>query len=375
MQTPDNEIILLNLPADCNAPRPCYNRFPGRPAPLGLFCLATAAPQKISVIEAQNSTAMVDALTGLTGVRALIFQTSEKAEPEKLQQFSARIRATLPGVMLGINTENPELPAGFDFAVKGTGKAIVLRILRGDRPSGFIDCSCEDAASPLAVPEEPFVDCGYEILPEKWLYASTLEIAQPWLGLQDRSATRRTWPGLDWVAGLIAWLKQSGFAAFHFCPSGLTADDLHELRSLMLNQKARFAVSFNAGDVINIRQIGWPLLQVWLYQTGEASLTAMQHHLQHIHEAGFQVGLQIDHAWAAIDGSASLLGQIDRLAFSDESCWPFSELRKVTARYWSGKNRFIRRLFSVRSASELVMFMKTTYTILETIFSSDEKGR
>ncbi len=375
MQTPNNEIILLNLPADCNATRPCYNRFPGRPAPLGLFCLAATAPQQILVVEAQNSPAMIDALTGLTGVRAVICQASDKADPERLQQFGSRIRATLPGVMLGINTENSETPAGFDFSVKGTGKAIVLRILRGDRPSGFVDCSCEDAASPLTVPEDPFFDCGYEILPEKWLYASTLEIAQPWLGLQDRSITRRTWPGLDWVAGLISWLKKSGFAAFHFCPSGLTADDLHELRSLMLNQKARFAVSFTADASVNIRQIGWPLLQVWLYQTGEIPLATLEHHLQHIHDAGFLAGLQIDRTWTAIDGSASLLSQIDRLAFSDESCWPFSELRRVTARYWSGKNRFIRRLFSIRSASELVMFMKTTYMILETVFSADDKGR
>ncbi len=374
MQTFAHQIILLDLPGDCNVTAPCHNRFPGRPAPLGLHCLAATAPGQTVVVEAPCSTSACDWLATLQGAKALICQISENNDPGKTRQFCERLRQILPGTRLGVNSEVARLPDGFDFAVNGSGKAIILRILRGDQPVGFIDCHREDAASPLAVPETPLLDCGYEIFPEKWLHAATIEIAQPWLGLQDRSRTLRSWPGIDWVAAMIAWLKKSGFAAFHFCPSGLSADDLHELRSLMLNLKARFAVSFSATETLNIRQIGWPLLQVWLYQSEDVGRATIEAGLRHIHEAGFLAGMQIESNWPAIDEHGTLLGSIDRLAFG-RSEWQFSELRKLTARYWSGKNRFIRRLFSIRSASELVMFMKTSYRVLETILSSDQKGR
>ena len=374
MQTLAQQIILLDLPSDCYVAAPCHNRFPGRPAPLGLHCLAATAAGQTVVVEAPSATAAFDWLAGLQGARALICQISENSDPGKTRQFCDRLRQILPGTRLGVNSESARLPEGFDFSVNGSGKAIILRMLRGDQPAGFIDCQSADAASPLAVPETPLLDCGYEIFPEKWLYAATIEIAQPWLGLQDRSKSMRSWPGIDWVAAMIAWLKKSGFAAFHFRPSGLTADDLHELRSLMLNLKARFAVSFNAAEALSIRQIGWPLLQVWLYQSEDVEPAIIDAGLRHIREAGFLAGMQIDSNWPTIDAHGDLLGSIDRLALGPGE-WRFSELRKLTARYWSGKNRFIRRLFSIRSASELVMFMKTTYTVLETILSSDEKGR
>ncbi len=377
METPETEIILLSMPADCRLGQPGLNRFPGRPAPLGLYCLAAVSPQRISVVDSVSSQAAIDMLpTGSSSpLKAVICRVSENADPGKVARFCLRLREILPGVSLGVNSQAASVPVGFDFSVKGSGKAAVLRILRGDRLSGFIDCSHEDAASPLSVPDEPLLDCGYDICPEKWLYGSTLEIFQPWLGLLDENVSLRTWPGLDWVAGLIVWLKKSGFSSFHFRPSGLTCDDLHELRSLMLNLKTRFAVSFTTADSINIRQIGWPLQQVWLYVSQPLAAELLRDHLQHIRDADFQACLQISRSWCEIDNSDSLLNHIDRLVFNDCDSWAFTDLKRLTAHYWSGRNRFIRRLFSIRSASELVMFMKTSYMILEIILSAEKKGR
>ncbi len=376
METPETEIVLLSIPADCCLNQPGINRFPGRSAPLGLYCLAAVAPQRVAVVDAVSSQAAFDMLPfgSSISVKAVICQASENSDPDKIARFCLRLREILPGVALGVNNQSAAVPVGFDFAVKGTGKSAVLRILRGDKLSGFIDCSHDDASSPLSVPDEPLIDCGYDIFPEKWLYGSTLEIFQPWLGLMDQNTITRTWPGLDWVAGLITWLKKSGFASFHFRPSGLTCDDLHELRSLMLNLKTRFAVSFTTADFINIRQIGWPLQQVWLYVSKPLASDVLRGYLQHIREAGFQACMQINHNWCEIGNSNSLLGLVDRLAFSDYDSWPFADLKRLTAHYWSGKTRFFRRLFSIRSASELVMFMKTSYMMLETILSSEKKA-
>ncbi len=376
MQTTGPEILLMKLPADCNVVWPCYNRFPGRNAPLGLLCLAAVEPQRIATLDAVTSHGLIDCLASYSAesIRAVILQRSDKTDPEKARAFSQRVRELLPSASVGVNAEKCEVPAWADFAVDGTGKSALLRILRGDRLTGFIDHRHDDDLSPLPVPEETFIDCGYDIHPEKWLAGTTLEICQPWQGLHDMSTTRRTWPGLDWVSRLVAWLKLSGIAAFHFRPSGLNCDDLHELRSLLLNQKARFAVSFVAADEINIRQIGWPLQQVWLYYPNRTSADRMREHLQHIHDAGFQTGVQVDSAWLSCHGYGAMTALVDRLAIIDDGLWPVGEIRRLMARYWGGKNRFFRRLFSLRNASELVMFMKTSYFLLETLFSSDEEG-
>ncbi|HNS10729.1 MAG TPA: hypothetical protein PKN29_13585 [Candidatus Ozemobacteraceae bacterium] len=366
----------MKLPADCDVVWPCYNRFPGRNAPLGLLCLAAVEPQRIATLDAPTSQSLIDCLASYSSeaIRAVFLQRSDKTDPEKARVFSQRVREFLPKTSVGVNVEKAEVPDWADFAVNGTGKSAVLRILRGDRLTGFIDHRHDDDLSPLPVPEEAFIDCGYDIHPEKWLAGTTLEVCQPWQGLHDMSAGRRSWPGLDWVSRLVSWLKASGIAAFHFRPSGLNCDDLHELRSLLLNQKARFAVSFAADDEINIRQIGWPLQQVWLYYPTRSSAEKMREHLQQIHDAGFQAGLHVNSAWLSCQGHGCMAGLADRLAIIDDGLWPAGELRRLVVRYWGGKNRFFRRLFSLKSASELVMFMKTSYFLLETLFSSEEEG-
>jgi len=376
MQTTGPEILLMKLPADCDVVWPCYNRFPGRNAPLGLLCLAAVEPQRIATLDAPTSQSLIDCLASYSSeaIRAVFLQRSDKTDPEKARVFSQRVREFLPKTSVGVNVEKAEAPDWADFAVDGTGKSAVLRILRGDRLTGFIDHRHDDDLSPLPVPEEAFIDCGYDIHPEKWLAGTTLEVCQPWQGLHDMSAGRRSWPGLDWVSRLVSWLKASGIAAFHFRPSGLNCDDLHELRSLLLNQKARFAVSFAADDEINIRQIGWPLQQVWLYYPTRSSAEKMREHLQQIHDAGFQAGLHVNSAWLSCQGHGCMVGLADRLAIIDDGLWPAGELRRLVVRYWGGKNRFFRRLFSLKSASELVMFMKTSYFLLETLFSSEEEG-
>ncbi len=376
MQTTGPEILLMKLPADCDVVWPCYNRFPGRNAPLGLLCLAAVEPQRIATLDAPTSQSLIDCLASYSSeaIRAVFLQRSDKTDPEKARVFSQRVREFLPKTSVGVNVEKAEAPDWADFAVDGTGKSAVLRILRGDRLTGFIDHRHDDDLSPLPVPEEAFIDCGYDIHPEKWLAGTTLEVCQPWQGLHDMSAGRRSWPGLDWVSRLVSWLKASGIAAFHFRPSGLNCDDLHELRSLLLNQKARFAVSFAADDEINIRQIGWPLQQVWLYYPTRSSAEKMREHLQQIHDAGFQAGLHVNSAWLNCQGYGCMAGLADRLAIIDDGLWPAGELRRLVVRYWGGKNRFFRRLFSLKSASELVMFMKTSYFLLETLFSSEEEG-
>ncbi len=375
METTATEIILIKTPAECekNYLRP--SRLLGRMAPFGLLCLAAVAPGRIAVADSGTIAGIIDHLQTFVAsdVKAIILSASPELDLAKVSLFAGQLRALFPGVCLGIGVDEAMTPAAFDFSLTGTGKTAVLKILQGEKLAGHADCRADDADSPLPAPGETFIDCGYDIAPEKWLNACTLEILQPWQGLLDTSIAVKTWPGLDWVAGFIGWLKSAGVSSFHFGPSGLACKDLQELRSLMLKFKSRFSVSFCADDPLDIGQIGWPLQQVWVYNPSGSSADGLTAKIRHIHEAGFEACLQLDRRWLSVAGQDGLLGQIDRLVVGDADLWPFGELKKLMLRYWSAKNRFFRRLFSVRSASELVMFMKTSYMVLETIFSSDRQ--
>lgn len=375
METPATEIILIKTPTECEKAYLRPSRFLGRTAPFGLLCLAAVAPGRIAVADSATIAGIIDHLQIFvaSGVKAIILSASPGLDPAKASLFAGQLRGLFPDACLGIGVDEPMTLAGFDFSLTGTGKTVVLKILQGEKLQGYVDCRSDDSASPLPTPVDPFIDCGYDISPEKWLNACTLEISQPWQGLLDASIVVKTWPGLEWIAGFVGWLKNAGISSFHFGPSGLVCDDLHELRSLMLKLKARFSVSFCADDRLDIGQIGWPLQQVWIYSPTANNVAELAAKISHIHEAGFEACLQLDRQWLDITGQETLPGLVDRLTVSDSDLWPFAELKKLLLIYWGTKSRFIRRLLSIRSASELVMFMKTSYMILETIFSSDRQ--
>lgn len=377
METFAPEVLLLNAPVDCSTAKPPYNRFLGRLAPLGLFCLAATAPDRVMVIDEATSQQILEqvSLISAASVKAVIIHIHQYSDLVKISHICSRLRGIFSSAAIGCNSATADFPSFFDFSTDGTGKTAVLRILRGERLCGFINTADEDFNSPLPVPCEVFADCGYDIMPEKWLSARTIEICQPWLGLLDQAGLYKTYPGIEWFSRFCLWLKQSGFSAFHLRPSGIACENMHELRSLMLNLNVSFAISFDADASINMARVGAPLRQVWLYHPTASHACATLEKMRQIRDAGFQPCLVLDRQWFDIDDQQALLAEAHHLAVSDECDWPFEQVKKLTLKYWGSKNRFFRRLLAVKNAAELVMFMKISYTILDIIFSSEKTGR
>jgi hypothetical protein len=373
MQKTHSEILLISIEAEPASQLHGLRRFGGRFAPLGLYCLAATAPDRIATLTGNDTTQFYDSLSAFNAdaVRAIILQFVSFTAADTLRRIIARLRQQFPQARIGGCTHQQAHSELFDFAVCGTGKTSVLRILRGETPTGLFDQQTEGRLSQLAVPAELLVDGAYESHPEKWLAGRTIEVFQPWLGLLDRSGEHSTWPGLEWVSQLMNWLKQSGFQAVHLHPGGLTTERLHELRSVMLNLDMPFAASFKLNEHLQFSKVGAPLRQIWLYQSEPENHGITLEKLAQIRAADCQPCLQLNHDCFDIAADTSPLAAAERISIGDEYCWTLFELQKVTARFW--RRRFFTRLLGIRCAAELIMFMKTSYNVLEILLSSESR--
>lgn len=369
MQNPDSEILLISIDAEPAENRLNLRSFGNRFAPLGLYCLAATAPCRIATLAASDTAQFYDSLSIFGKVRAIIVQLNHPTAPEMSARLISRLRQQFPTAKIGASRQQQTHTELFDFAVSGTGKTAILRILRGETPLGNFDQSTDESFSILDIPEEPLTDGDYEIHPEKWLTGRTIEVFQPWLGLLDQSDQHSSWPGIEWITRLLNWLKLSGYNALHFRPSGLATEHLHELRSVMLNLEMPFAVSFKISEQLHFSRVGAPLRQIWLYHPNRENAALALEKLAQIRSADCLPCLQLNHSDFALPAEGALIAAAERIDLSDPPCWPLSDLKLVTSRFW--RRRFFVRLFGLRSAAELIMFMKTSYNILDILLSSE----
>lgn len=377
MASQPTEILLLNIPfAMLNSQRDSLSRFVSRAVPLGLFCLAAIAPERIKVIDFPGLSQISEVLSSYDAqsVKAVILHLQPEASADQINTLLERFRSFFPLAAIGCGQPGEKACAAFDFAIKGTGKTAILRILRGDQLRGMLDTLADDLDSPLNVPDEQLFDSGQELASEKWFAGKTIEIFQPWLGLLEHSHEAFVYPGAAWLAAMVDWLKKSGYVFFHFCPSGLRQDNLHELRSVMLNCKARFAVSFMVDHIEHISTIGYPLQQIWLHGISLKNFSKAVELMRQIRQSDCQSCLLVDRQWLKLPEWLPLLALADRMVVGDFLDWPKDSLKHLTWKFWSYRQRFFARLIGLKSASELIVFMKTAYVVLEILFSSDKNG-
>ena len=370
MQNPKSEILLISSEAEATTgDYHSLRHFGGCFAPLGLFCLAAAAPGRIAVVNAGNLTQLNECLQDFCNIKAVVIQPGSCREDKVMQSTVTELRKRFPAVSIGISDPTATHREAFDFTVAGTGKTAVLRILRGEVPAGLFDGQTAATFDILDIPKEPHAEGEYEAHPEKWLAGRTLEVFQPWLGLLDRSENYFCWPGIDWMAKFISWLKLSGYGAVHFRPSGLTPANLHELRSVMLNLEMPFAASFNISEDLHFTRVGAPLRQIWLYHPAPETAHICLEQLDRIRSADCLPGVQLNLGSSGLATEPEMLAAAERICLSDLPCWALSDLKRVMARFW--RRRFFSRLARLRSAGELIMFMKTSYNILDILLSSE----
>lgn len=231
-----------------------------------------------------------------------------------------------------------------------------------------------DLASLLNIPQEPLTDVGYTMLPEKWLSVHNLEIWQPWLGLNEFSSSFFSYPGIDWINNMLEWLTKSGFDSFHFNPSKWSVDEINQLRNILNKLKIDLSISFLSDETVNYSDILIPIKRIWLYEPKANKAEEVCNKLKSIKSTGAEACLVISHSWSECGGPLSICKYIDHVIISDEYLWKNKELKVFMQRYWGTRNRFFTRLFTLRTASEFLTFLKSSYALLDILFLKDNKG-
>ena len=376
METGKIEILLIELAGASIKNKLSWRHSVSRQAPLGLYCLRALSPQRISIIDVPvNQVPDMLSIYSESPLRAVICRLPEDPDTEKIKNIMLAIRKAYPKAKIACNYVTEDIIKEFDFVINGTGKTSVLRILRGDVLVGYCDDMKNDMISLVDVPTEPLVNVGYDLLPEKWLSVHDIEVFQPWLGLTEFSSTLFAYPGLEIMTRLLNWLKASDFDAIHFNPNKWTVDDINRLRTVILKLNLTISISFLSIDFVRYSDILAPIKSVWLHNPQASRMDEVVQKLKEIREAGFEASLQIDHSWFGSGTTLAACRYIDHLVISDEYNWNNIELKKFTQRFWGAKSRFFRRLFGLRTAAELIVFMKNSYALLDTLFLPDEGGR
>ena len=376
METGKIEILLIELAGASIKNKLSWRHSLSRSAPLGLYCLKALSPERISVIDvpANQITDMLSVYSEAP-LKAVICRLPEEPDIEKIKNILAAVREAYPNAKIACNYITEDIVKEFDFVINGTGKTSILRILRGDILMGYCDDMKNDMVSFVEAPTEHLIDVGYNILPEKWLSVHNIEVFQPWMGLTEFSSTLFTYPGLEIMTGLLNWLKDSGFDAIHFNPNKWAVEDINRLRATVLKLKLTISISFLSIDFVKYSEILVPLKSIWLHNPQASRIDEVTQKLKEIREAGFEASLQIDYSWFGGGTTLAACRYIDHLVINDEYKWNNIELKKFTQRFWGAKSRFFRRLFGLRTAAELIIFMKNSYAMLDTLFLPDEGGR
>ena len=369
------EILLIELAGASIKNKLSWRHSISRSAPIGLFCLKTIDKERIAVIDVPVSQ-IKDMLPVYKSspVKTVICRLAEEPDGETVKPIIDSIHELFPNAKLGCNFVKSDITKEFGYVIYGTGKTALLRILRGDELSGYCDQLNNDKKAPLDIPEEQLVDVGYNILPEKWLSVHNLEVWQPWQGLLEFSTSLFTYPGTDWMTKLLVWLTKSGFDAFHFTPSDWTVEEINHLRALFQKLKVQLSLSFSSSEKLCYSDILFPVKRIWLYDPQAINAEDVVNKLKEIRNAGFEACLQINHGWFGGGITLPVCKYIDHLIIQDDYLWTNAEHKRFMQRYWGTKNRFFRRLFGLRTASELITFMKTSYALLDLLFLPEEKG-
>lgn len=375
METGMIEILLIELAGASIKNKLAWRHSIFRSAPIGLYCLKSCAPDRIAVID--TPVAQINDMIGMYAkepVKAIILRLAEQPDEEAVRSVLEACRKAFPTAKFGCNNIQSDITRSFDFTIDGTGKTSILCILRGDIIPGFHNDFNNDRISWPEMPSAPLVDVGYSILSEKWLSTKGIEVWQPWLGLAEFSTTVFEYPGYDWMVSFLNWLNESGIDSVHFGPSKASVEEINRLRASLLKNKISVSLSFLSTQEIRYAEILIPLKRIWLYFPKAEESEEIVTKLKTIRDMGLETGLLINHSWFKGGITLPVCRYIDHLIVDDDYEWSNMEIKKITQRFWGTRTRFLRRLFSLKTASELINFMKSAYAMFDTLFLPDKKG-
>lgn len=370
-----NDILLIEMAGVSIKNKVSWKHSIYRSAPIGLYSLKAIEPDKIGLIDVPPSQIKdIFTLYDSSSIKTIICRLAEEPDIEDVKSIITEIHNYFPNARIGCNFIKSDFTKEFDFVIYGTGKSAILNLLRGIELQGYCDQMKNDLVSLLDIPQEPLIDVGYTMLPEKWLSIHNLEIWQPWLGLNEFTTSFFSYPGIEWISNMLEWLTKSGFDSFHFNPSKWSVDEINQLRNILNKLKIDLSISFLSDEAVNYSDILIPIKRIWLYEPKANKAEEVCNKLKCIKATGAEACLLVSHSWVEAGGPLSICKYIDHVIIRDDYLWKNHELKVFMQRFWGTRNRFFTRLFTLRTASEFLTFLKSSYALLDILFLKDNKG-
>jgi hypothetical protein len=130
MNQKSTEILLINSAANSNLAASSYACYNERFAPLGLFCLSYLSPDKIRVLDIQNTFPDREILEDIVSKKtsAIILRVLPNQSSEEILCQLKAVKFWFPQIRLGFAGKNYETALTVcDFIIYGTGKQTILK--------------------------------------------------------------------------------------------------------------------------------------------------------------------------------------------------------------------------------------------------------
>lgn len=345
------------------------------PPPLGLMCLQEAFQGEVLFADCPTgSLEYLKAECSQMPVTAILCMLPPSVKTSSSEDISSdferlcseypcydllsELRKIFPDALIGCNSLSQEYDPCFDFAVLGTGRSCINRILAGDLPKGFYDDVLEDESFPLPIATTPLVKGLYSVMPEISLSSLyTIEIASPWAGINDYANPDFALPSKEFIGKLIDCLCSSDYKSIHFSNAYLSPEIFQDCK---LNDNA-ILVSMTAGNKLYDNYKSSGIHRLWFQNASEAVLLLNSFDKKLLPE----LGLQETFAKTAMEDIKSLLPILCRLAVIKAPDTNRRLLQRSIVRFLFIENGFWKGLFAIRNMSDLIIFMRRINWFLE----------
>jgi len=345
----------------------------GHPAPLGLSCLAAAFPGRCLLLDLQDRLPEKGDIpsSGAIPFAAVIVAAAAGWQPVDAAMMRTRLAQLLPESRLILGGPRAaQIGSDWDATLHGTGRVACEWLLKDPKGiDGTVDTLEADLRSPLGVPGAPLAEqAGYAASAEKSGSQPTISVHQPWLGLLDRLAEPAGTPSRGDLTDLVIWLRRSGFGGIAFETPRLSAQRAQQLVEIAGEQGMTISLRFDrATDATAARLTHSPPLQrVWLNPTldGPDGPDAFVPPAAQLRSNGISIGIRLP-VDLLPDAALPLLIEADEISIDHPAAWQPGLLRHHLVEFYWRRGRLWKSLWRLRSAHDLVRWLRGMYGILD----------
>lgn len=374
MITDNTKILIINIIPNLKEQTGSHWRVSGHILPLGLFNIAAVYPNNTDIIsiEIDKLSTLIEEKETKSYNFILIKFTSDK-DKNKLSKLTMKLKNYSPNLTTCIVGNCATSIKNFDITCFGTGLVLLKDILNHIHiPKGFINTLEEDIKH-MPIPISDFENINY--LPaisniEKSLSKRTIEINQPWQGFLDTIYISELLEvRQNWLNKIFLKLIDRGFSGFHINLKHWDFDLIDQINTFCMASNTEFSIYCKSHNLYKIMKFkGSKLKRIWL--SYDKSIKDL---ILKINQANIEVGLELETTSNIDKQDIKIINCADRYCFKSQCIPNQRTLRLITYHFWSHKSRFVKRLFQMSTMSELIDFIKLSYTIIDILLINKEK--